>query len=230
MAITAALTSQTDVDGAQHSLLDLAAQLDAAIQKAQDALAADHQSGSDGQTPAGPARAPVTAPRQAAGQRLLGPVGLDRDSRSPGWQRRVGRHRFRRHRTEHRRHRPDDQGRVRPADPRRPCRDRPRDGPGRHRAGRRPALHPDHPVAGTVAQVALAVGDEVSASSTSAVVTVLGADGYVVETSVPLAAVGSLAVGQETAVTVSDDPTVRTGTVSSIGVLSTSTTSTPSTR
>ncbi|KRD37237.1 hypothetical protein ASE27_07405 [Oerskovia sp. Root918] len=234
-AITAALGAQTDVDGAQHSLLDLAAQLDAAIQTAQEALAADQAGGSEGQTPgssgdsgtgsggsgtsggssgtpAGPSSGDggsgsgVTGPGGASGtggsgSGTTGPTsGGSATSQQAASAQQVLADRAAIDLAE-------AQVAIAQAD------------------AQRSTL--TSPIAGTVAQVALAVGDQVEASSTSAVVTVLGADGYVVETTVPLTAVVSLAVGQEAAVTVSDDPTVRTGTVSSIGVLSTSTSSTP---
>lgn len=81
------------------------------------------------------------------------------------------------------------------------------------------------PVPGTVAAVALAVGDSVSPSSTTAVVTVLGDGGYVVETAVALSQVDELAVGQAVTATVSATDPPLTGTVSSIGVLAASSTS-----
>ncbi len=51
------------------------------------------------------------------------------------------------------------------------------------------------PIDGTVAQVAFAVGDEVSAGSTTAVITVIGDDGYVVEATVGLDDLQRLTVG-----------------------------------
>ncbi|OCI30989.1 HlyD family efflux transporter periplasmic adaptor subunit [Oerskovia enterophila] len=234
-AITAALGAQTDVDGAQHSLLDLAAQLDAAIQTAQEALAADQAGGSEGQTPGssgdsgtgtggsgtsgGSSGAPAgpSSGDGSSGSGATGPGGASGTGGSGSGT--TG---------------PTSGGSAtsqQAASAQQVLADRAAIDLAEAQVAiaqadaQRSTL--TSPIAGTVAQVALAVGDQVEASSTSAVVTVLGADGYVVETTVPLTAVVSLAVGQETAVTVSDDPTVRTGTVSSIGVLSTSTSSTP---
>ncbi|WP_456844428.1 HlyD family efflux transporter periplasmic adaptor subunit [Cellulomonas sp. P5_C6] len=83
------------------------------------------------------------------------------------------------------------------------------------------------PIAGTVAAVSLAAGDSVSASSTTAVITVLGPDGYTVTTSVPLTKIDIVTVGQTAQVTTPSTDTTLTGTVSSIGVLDTSTTADP---
>ena len=83
------------------------------------------------------------------------------------------------------------------------------------------------PVAGTVAAVGLAVGDRVEASSTTSVVTVLGDDGHVVTLSVPLTSIDAVAVGQTADVRVATTDADLTGTVSSIGVLDVSETSTP---
>ncbi|MET0788525.1 MAG: HlyD family efflux transporter periplasmic adaptor subunit [Cellulomonas sp.] len=83
------------------------------------------------------------------------------------------------------------------------------------------------PIAGTVAAVSLAVGDSVSASSTTAVITVLGPDGFTVSTSVPLTKIDIVTVGQTAQVTTPSTDTTLTGTVSSIGVLDTSTTADP---
>lgn len=83
------------------------------------------------------------------------------------------------------------------------------------------------PIDGTVAQVAMAVGDTVEASSTTAVITILGADGYVVTTTLDLADVQVLAVGQSASGTVGGFDGTVTGTVSSIGVTNVSSTTTP---
>jgi HlyD family secretion protein len=83
------------------------------------------------------------------------------------------------------------------------------------------------PIAGTVAAVALAPGDAVTASSTTAVVTVLGPDGYTVTTSVPLTSIDIVSVGQTAQVTTPSTDAALTGTVASIGVLDTSTTADP---
>jgi len=84
------------------------------------------------------------------------------------------------------------------------------------------------PVAGTVAAVALAPGDAVTASSSTAVVTVIGTDGFTVSTTVPLGDVDVVAVGQAAQVTTPSTDAVLTGTVSSVGLLDVSTTSEPS--
>ncbi|CAN5261308.1 hypothetical protein BH09ACT6_BH09ACT6_07350 [soil metagenome] len=81
---------------------------------------------------------------------------------------------------------------------------------------------------GTVAAVSLAVGDTVSAGSTTAVITVIGTDGYVVDTTVSLANIPKVAVGQTATATLPSTGATLTGTVSRIGVLNVSTTSTPS--
>lgn len=83
------------------------------------------------------------------------------------------------------------------------------------------------PIAGTVAAVSLAPGDAVTASSTTAVVTVLGPDGYTVTTSVPLTSIDVVSVGQAAQVTTPSTDTTLAATVSSIGVLDTSTTADP---
>ncbi|WP_368498422.1 HlyD family efflux transporter periplasmic adaptor subunit [Herbiconiux sp. A18JL235] len=87
------------------------------------------------------------------------------------------------------------------------------------------------PIAGMVAAVSLAVGDTVTAASTSAAITVLGDDGYLVSTTVTLANVPKLAVGQTASVPLAsgEGDMPLTGVVSSIGVLDVSTdSSTPS--
>jgi multidrug efflux pump subunit AcrA (membrane-fusion protein) len=84
------------------------------------------------------------------------------------------------------------------------------------------------PIAGTVAAVSIAAGDEVSASSTSAVITVIGDDGYLVSTSVSLSQVDLVEVGQQATVDLTSVDQQVTGTVTSIGILSTSSTSVPS--
>jgi RND family efflux transporter MFP subunit len=83
-------------------------------------------------------------------------------------------------------------------------------------------------ISGTVAQVAIAKGDAVSASSSSAVVTVVGKNGYVVDATVPLTKVTLLKTGQTADVSVVGASTKLGGTVSSIGVVNQSETSTPS--
>ena len=83
------------------------------------------------------------------------------------------------------------------------------------------------PIAGTVGAVSLTVGQHVSASSTSAVVTVLGTDGYVVDLTVPLTSLEKVKVGQTATAQVPSTSSQLTGKVSSIGVLNVSSTSTP---
>lgn len=83
------------------------------------------------------------------------------------------------------------------------------------------------PLDGTVAAVSLAAGDSVTAGSDSAVITVLGEDGYVAETTISLTDIGKLAVGQTVEATVAASGKVYGGEVSSIGLLDVSSTSTP---
>lgn len=83
------------------------------------------------------------------------------------------------------------------------------------------------PIDGTVAQVALAVGDEVTASSTTAVVTVLGDGGYVVTSTLDLSDVKQLAVGQTASGSVGGSDAVMAAHVASIGVTDVSETTTP---
>ncbi|GHS89070.1 hypothetical protein AGMMS50218_14450 [Actinomycetota bacterium] len=84
------------------------------------------------------------------------------------------------------------------------------------------------PVAGTVAAVSIAAGDTVTAASTSAVITVIGTDGFVVQATVPLSDVEVLDVGQAAAITAGSTDAALTGVVSSIGILDASSTSEPS--
>jgi HlyD family secretion protein len=83
------------------------------------------------------------------------------------------------------------------------------------------------PIAGTVAAVSLAVGDAVAASSTTAVVTIIGSNGYTVTTTVPLTKIDIVQVGQTAAITTPSTETQLTGTVASIGLFDASTTSEP---
>ncbi len=84
------------------------------------------------------------------------------------------------------------------------------------------------PIDGTVVSVGLADGDSVSAGSTDAVITVQAADGYVVETTVPLSRIAGVEAGQTAAVRLPAFDDDYTATVSSIGILNVSDTSTPS--
>lgn len=81
------------------------------------------------------------------------------------------------------------------------------------------------PIAGTVASVAIAAGDAVEASSTTAVITVLGDDGYTVSTTVSLSQVDLVEVGQTAQVRAGSTDEELTGTVTGIGLLNASTTS-----
>ena len=75
------------------------------------------------------------------------------------------------------------------------------------------------PIAGPVAAISIAAGDTVAASSTSAVVAVIGDDGFVVTTTVPLSSIETVEVGARAEVTAASTPEVLVGAVSSIGVL-----------
>ncbi|GEL45638.1 hypothetical protein CHO01_07540 [Cellulomonas hominis] len=81
------------------------------------------------------------------------------------------------------------------------------------------------PIAGTVASVAIAAGDAVEASSTTSVITVLGEDGYTVSTTVSLSQVDLVEVGQSAQVRAGSTDEELTGTVTGIGLLNASTTS-----
>lgn len=75
------------------------------------------------------------------------------------------------------------------------------------------------PIAGRVGAVGLAAGDGVGAASDSAVITVLGEAGHVVELTVGLSVVDTVETGQAAEVTVASTDEVLAGTVSSVGVL-----------
>lgn len=83
------------------------------------------------------------------------------------------------------------------------------------------------PIDGTVAQVALGVGDEVTAGSDSAVITILGDDGFVVTTTMDLADVKVLEVGQSVTGTIGGHDGEVTGQVATIGLTDVSETSSP---
>ncbi|MEN0128827.1 MAG: HlyD family efflux transporter periplasmic adaptor subunit, partial [Brevundimonas sp.] len=94
---------------------------------------------------------------------------------------------------------------------------------------KRALVHLTSPIDGTVAAVSIAKGDTVSASSTTAVVTVVGHSGYTVTTTVPLGSIDVVKVDQPADVTVRSTDKALTAKVSSIGVVNVSTTSsTPS--
>ncbi len=84
------------------------------------------------------------------------------------------------------------------------------------------------PMAGTVAAVAVSVGERVSAGSTTSVVTVIGETQYQVTTTVPLSLIDAVKVGQPAAVTVNGITAPVPGAVSMIGLLNSSTGSTAS--
>lgn len=84
------------------------------------------------------------------------------------------------------------------------------------------------PIDGTVAAVSITAGGTVSAGSTDAVITVVGDDGYAVSSTVTLTNVAKLEVGQTATVELPSSGTTVSGTVSAIGLLDTSDSSTPS--
>jgi RND family efflux transporter MFP subunit len=85
------------------------------------------------------------------------------------------------------------------------------------------------PIAGTVAAVGVSAGSSVTAQSTSQVISVIGGDGWVVDTAVTATAIGPLKVGQSATVNVSGVSGALTGKVTAIGFLNTATdSSTPS--
>ena len=81
------------------------------------------------------------------------------------------------------------------------------------------------PIAGTVAAVAITQGDTVSANSTSSIITILGPGQYEVSTTVSLSLIDQLKVGDKASVTVNGLTTPLTGTVTTVGILSSSSTS-----
>jgi RND family efflux transporter MFP subunit len=85
------------------------------------------------------------------------------------------------------------------------------------------------PIAGTVAAVGISAGSSVSAGSSSQVISVIGDNGWVVDTSVTASTIGPLKVGQSASVNVSGVAGAQTAKVTSIGFLNTSSdSSTPS--
>ena len=81
------------------------------------------------------------------------------------------------------------------------------------------------PITGTVAKVAFAVGDTVAANSTTAVITILGDDGYLITTTVTLSEVQKVAVGQAADVMISSSGEHYPASVSAIGFLNVATNS-----
>ena len=83
------------------------------------------------------------------------------------------------------------------------------------------------PIAGTVAAVSIAAGDAVTASSTTAVITILGDQGHTVTTTLSLPVIDTVEVGQSVEMAVASTDEALTGQVSSVGILNVSTSSTP---
>ncbi|UJP11291.1 HlyD family efflux transporter periplasmic adaptor subunit [Microbacterium sp. KUDC0406] len=84
------------------------------------------------------------------------------------------------------------------------------------------------PIEGTIVAVSLATGDDVTAGSDSAVITVQSAGGYIVDASVGLSMISKIEVGQTGTVALPAFGASYDATVASIGVLNTSSSSTPS--
>lgn len=84
------------------------------------------------------------------------------------------------------------------------------------------------PIDGTVIFVAMAVGDEVSAGSTDAVITVQAAGGYIVEATVSLSKIEGVEVGQMATAELPAFASTYDAEVSSVGVANVSETSAPS--
>jgi trimeric autotransporter adhesin len=82
------------------------------------------------------------------------------------------------------------------------------------------------PIAGTVAAVSLSSGDQVSADSSTANVVIVGRGGYEVTTTVTVAERPKVAVGDTATVTPDGSATKLAGTVVSIGVATTSSSTT----
>ena len=79
------------------------------------------------------------------------------------------------------------------------------------------------PISGTVADVSITAGEQVSADSSSATITVIGVGGALVNTTVSLADIDLVKVGQPASVDVDGISKPLIGTVASIGVLDTTT-------
>ncbi|MEO6700378.1 MAG: HlyD family efflux transporter periplasmic adaptor subunit [Jatrophihabitantaceae bacterium] len=84
------------------------------------------------------------------------------------------------------------------------------------------------PLAGTVAAISLVAGHSVSAGSSSATITVIGSGQESVTTTVALADVDSIKVGDRASVRVDGISSALTGTVSAVGILNTTTGTTTS--
>jgi HlyD family secretion protein len=83
-------------------------------------------------------------------------------------------------------------------------------------------------ISGTVASVSIAAGDSVTAGSTSSpeIVVIGTGSSYDVSTTIPVADIGQVSIGQEAVITPDSTNAVEDGVVSSIGVLATSGTTT----
>ena len=84
------------------------------------------------------------------------------------------------------------------------------------------------PIGGTVARVDVAVGDHVSAGSTTQTVMIVGRHQYQLTVSIPLNQIDLVSAGQRAAVTVNGVAAPLAGAVTMLGVLDNSATSTPS--
>lgn len=85
-------------------------------------------------------------------------------------------------------------------------------------------------ISGTIASVSIAPGDSVTAGSSTSpeIVVIGGGTSYDVSTTIPVADIGQVSVGQQAVITPDSTNEVEDGLVSSIGVLATSSTSTTS--
>jgi HlyD family secretion protein len=83
------------------------------------------------------------------------------------------------------------------------------------------------PIGGTVAQIAFAAGDSVSAGSSTAVISVIGDDGYLIESTVALAKVTKVEASQKATVTISSSGATYDAEVSAVGIVNVSETSSP---
>jgi multidrug efflux pump subunit AcrA (membrane-fusion protein) len=84
------------------------------------------------------------------------------------------------------------------------------------------------PIAGTVAAIAITPGSNVSAGSTTQVITVIGDGGYVVNSTATVTNVSKLKVQQPVTIAVVGSSKQLAGTVSSIGLMNVSTSTSPS--
>ncbi|MDQ1583947.1 MAG: hypothetical protein QOF36_2001 [Microbacteriaceae bacterium] len=84
------------------------------------------------------------------------------------------------------------------------------------------------PIAGTVAAVSITPGSNVTAGSTTQVITVIGNGGYVVNSTATVTNVSKLKVNQPVTISVAGSSKQLAGTVSSIGMMNVSTSTSPS--